>query len=106
MINYDPSYRLQVILSYRGTVFPSVLTYMIGIIIWTAFLIFINEYTAQFTGDNIGYISKINLGSHMHTFLGAALVFLLVMRTNTSYDRFWEGRKQLGAQASKQALMC
>ena len=97
MINYDPSNRLQVILSYRGTVIPSVLTYMIGIIIWTAFLIFINEYTAQLTEDNIGYISKINLGSQMHTFLGAALVFLLVMRTNSSYDRYWEGRKQLGA---------
>ena len=97
MINYDPSNRLRVILSYRGTVIPSVLTYMIWIIIWTAFLIFINEYTAQFTEDNIGYISKINLGSQMHTFLGAALVFLLVMRTNASYDRYWEGRKQLGA---------
>ena len=96
MINYDPSNRLRVILSYRGTVIPSVLTYMIWIIIWTAFLIFINEYTAQFTEDNIGYISKINLGSQMHTFLGAALVFLLVMRTNSSYDRYWEGRKQLG----------
>ena len=33
----------------------------------------------------------------MHTFLGAALVFLLVMRTNSSYDRYWEGQKQLGA---------
>ena len=97
MINYDPSNRLRVILSYRGTVIPSVLTYMIWIIIWTAFLIFINEYTAQLTEDNIGYISKINLGSQMHTFLGAALVFLLVMRTNSSYDRYWEGRKQLGA---------
>ena len=97
MINYDPSNRLQVIFSYRGTVIPSVLTYMIWIIIWTAFLIFINEYTVQLTEDNIGYISKINLGSQMHTFLGAALVFLLVMRTNSSYDRYWEGRKQLGA---------
>ena len=97
MINYDPSNRLQVILSYQGTVFPSLLPYIIGILIWTSGLILINEYTAQFTGDNIGYISKINLGSHMHTFLGAALVFLLVMRTNSSYDRFWEGRKQLGA---------
>ena len=97
MINYDPSNRLRVILSYRGTVIPSVLTYMIWIIIWTAFLIFINEYTAQLVEDNIGYISKINLGSQMHTFLGAALVFLLVMRTNSSYDRYWEGRKQLGA---------
>lgn len=32
-----------------------------------------------------------------HGFVGAALGWLLVMRTNASYDRFWEGRKQWGA---------
>ena len=37
------------------------------------------------------------MGSQLHSFLGFALVFLLVMRTNSSYDRYWEGRKQLGA---------
>jgi putative membrane protein len=31
-----------------------------------------------------------------HTLLGVALGLLLVFRTNSSYDRFWEGRKQLG----------
>ena len=88
MINYDPANRLKVILSYRGTVLPSVLTYMIGMFIWTGVLILFHEYFNGF---------GFELGSQMHTFLGAALVFLLVMRTNSSYDRYWEGRKQLGA---------
>lgn len=32
----------------------------------------------------------------MHTLLGFAISMLLVFRTNTAYDRWWEGRKQWG----------
>jgi len=32
-----------------------------------------------------------------HTLIGVALGLLLVFRTNASYDRFWEGRRLLGA---------
>jgi putative membrane protein len=33
----------------------------------------------------------------MHSLLGFVLSLLLVFRTNTAYDRWWEGRKQWGA---------
>jgi ion channel-forming bestrophin family protein len=33
----------------------------------------------------------------LHTLLGAVISLLLVFRTNTAYDRWWEGRKLLGA---------
>ncbi len=33
----------------------------------------------------------------MHGLLGFAISMLLVFRTNTAYDRWWEGRKQWGA---------
>ena len=33
----------------------------------------------------------------MHTILGFAISMLLVFRTNTAYDRWWEGRKLWGA---------
>lgn len=33
----------------------------------------------------------------MHSLLGFALSTLLVFRTNTAYDRWWEGRRQWGA---------
>ena len=36
-----------------------------------------------------------NLGV-MHSVLGFVISLLLVFRTNTAYDRWWEGRKQLG----------
>jgi len=35
--------------------------------------------------------------SILHTLLGFAISMLLVFRTNTAYDRWWEGRKQWGA---------
>lgn len=36
------------------------------------------------------------IGPEFHGFLGLILGFLLVFRTNTSYDRWWEGRKLWG----------
>lgn len=38
----------------------------------------------------------ITLGSQFHAVLGLVLGTLLVFRTNTSYDRWWEGRKLWG----------
>ena len=35
--------------------------------------------------------------SIMHSLLGFVISMLLVFRTNTAYDRWWEGRKQWGA---------
>jgi putative membrane protein len=37
-----------------------------------------------------------NIGM-MHSLLGFVISMLLVFRTNTSYDRWWEGRKLLGS---------
>jgi putative membrane protein len=33
----------------------------------------------------------------MHSLLGFVISMLLVFRTNTAYDRWWEGRKQWGS---------
>jgi putative membrane protein len=33
----------------------------------------------------------------MHNMLGFVISLLLVFRTNTAYDRWWEGRKMWGA---------
>ena len=87
MISYDASNRLKVILSYQGTILPSVISYMVWMLLWTGLLLFSFKF----------FELQFELGSQLHTFLGVALVFLLVMRTNSSYDRYWEGRKQLGA---------
>ncbi len=41
--------------------------------------------------------SRIRNISMMHTLLGFVISFALVFRTNTAYERWWEGRKLWGA---------
>jgi len=60
---------------------------MVWMLLWTGLLLFCYKY----------FDLEFKLGNQLHTYLSVALVFLLVTRTNSSYDRYWEGRKQLGA---------
>lgn len=39
----------------------------------------------------------LSISSSAHSLIGLAIGLLLVFRTNSSYDRFWEGRKLWGA---------
>jgi putative membrane protein len=41
-------------------------------------------------------LQEVHLTATIHTFLGLILGLLLVFRTNTAYDRWWEGRKLWG----------
>ena len=40
---------------------------------------------------------NLAISATAHTMIGTSLGLLLVFRTNSSYDRFWEGRKQWGS---------
>lgn len=42
-------------------------------------------------------MSVVMVDTTVYTLLGLVLSILLVFRTNTAYDRWWEGRKQWGA---------
>jgi ion channel-forming bestrophin family protein len=46
---------------------------------------------------NIAANNGVRNLTQMHTLLGFVLSLLLVFRTNTAYDRWWEGRKLWGA---------
>jgi len=46
---------------------------------------------------NLGETSHVKNIPVMHGLLGFAISMLLVFRTNTAYDRWWEGRKLWGA---------
>ena len=63
--------------------------------LWSIFL-----YGILTTGLNILYfkypLEAFNISPTFHTVLGLVIGLLLVFRTNTAYDRWWEGRKQLG----------
>ncbi len=49
--------------------------------------------TQYFHVSKSSYVSNLTV---MHSLLGFAISMLLVFRTNTAYDRWWEGRKLWG----------
>ncbi len=64
-------------------------------------LIFIFLYTSVFAYLILGYwrvgeTADLRNLSIIHSLLGFVISLLLVFRTNTAYDRWWEGRKQWG----------
>lgn len=63
-------------------------------------MIFVGIYSAgiAFVASQLK-IQIIN-GTALHTLLGFVLSLLLVFRTNTAYERWWEGRKLWGAMVN------
>lgn len=59
----------------------------------------------------IGVIVKLmdwgsyTIPSSMHSLIGIVIGLLLVFRTNTAYDRWWDGRKIIGNLSSEVALI-
>jgi putative membrane protein len=47
--------------------------------------------------DYFNWDHEINMNTGVFSLLGVMLSILLVFRTNSAYDRWWEGRKQWGA---------
>lgn len=66
-------------------ILPRVLFFML----WTALIVWL------YWDGIIPTTAKIDMV--VYNVIGLALGLLLVFRTNTSYDRYWEGRKLLGA---------
>lgn len=65
-------------------------------------IIFVSVYSGAIAYLEISYF-KLSENSHvknigmMHTLISFALSMLLVFRTNTAYDRWWEGRRLWGS---------
>ena len=65
---------------------------MLGIAAYSGIIAYLElEYWNLSTSSNIKNIPL------MHNLLGFAISMLLVFRTNTAYDRWWEGRKLWGS---------
>lgn len=85
MILYDAKSWIGVLLQFRGTIVTRLMPRVLGvgcIGVLAAYLY--AEY-------------HFKMPTTIHTLIGVALGLLLVFRTNTSYDRYWEGRKLFGS---------
>lgn len=87
MLKYNNKIWFQFILKPSGYFFTGM--------IWSILL-----YGVYVVGLTYAYnavkIDIFQIPTSFHTVLGIVIGLLLVFRTNTAYDRWWEGRKQLG----------
>lgn len=93
MVQYNPKEWFSFIFQFhKADTFRKLLPMMFSIAIYS----FVIEYL-YFDVFHVSPDSKSKTLSNMHTLLGLVLSLLLVFRTNTAYDRWWEGRKLWGA---------
>ena len=93
MINYNPKEWFTFIFRFhKADTFRTLFPLIIGISVYSAVIGYL-EIMVLKLGDN-SYLKNISM---MHTLLGFIISMLLVFRTNTAYDRWWEGRKLWGA---------
>ncbi len=93
MIDYNPkSWFTFIFRIHKGDTFRKLLPLMIAIAIYSWIIVYL-ETTVFKLGEN-SHIKNIGL---VHTILSFVISMLLVFRTNTAYDRWWEARRMLGS---------
>lgn len=93
MVHYNPKDWLTFIFRFhRSDTFRKLIPMMILIAIYSGIIAYLEiEYWKL---SEKSYVKNLTI---MHTTVGFVLSLLLAYRTNTAYDRWWEGRKLWGA---------
>ena len=93
MISYNPKDWFTFIFKFhKADTFRKLLPLIIGICIYAGIIAWLEIYVWKLS--DLSHVKNIPL---MHGLLGFAISMLLVFRTNTAYDRWWEGRKLWGS---------
>jgi putative membrane protein len=85
MIEYDPHSWLQHLFDIKGSVVRQIAGRVMLVVAWSAVIVSFHHF-----------VRPVGVPTTMHTLIGVALGLLLVIRTNASYERFWEGRRLWG----------
>ena len=89
MVSYNPKEWFSFIFNFhKADTFRKLLPLMFGIGIYSGAVAYLELEYWQFSQN-----SQVKNITIMHTMLGFVISLLLVFRTNTAYDRWWEGRK-------------
>lgn len=91
MITYDSRNWIAALALHRSDTFRKLfpMLLLVGLLTWGIGYVEV-EYLRLSKGD---YVSNLPV---MHSLLGFAISMLLVFRTNTAYDRWWEARRLWG----------
>lgn len=93
MISYNPKDWLNFIFRFhKGDTLRRLLRFMIGIAAYAGLIAFLELQYWKISKES--YVRNLVV---LHQLLGFVLSLLLVFRTNTAYDRWWEGRKLWGS---------
>ncbi|AWH86216.1 hypothetical protein HYN59_14345 [Flavobacterium album] len=93
MISYDPKEWFSFIFQFhKGDTFRKLIPIMAGIAVYSGIIAWLEIEYWQLSETS--HVKNITV---MHAMLGFVISLLLVFRTNTAYDRWWEGRKMWGA---------
>ena len=91
MIEYDTKRWTRILFRVHGSVLPR---------IWPR-VVLVAGVAVVLTAAQLEGGIEIPTSSVLHSIVGVALGLLLVFRTNSSYDRFWEGRKIIGLMVNQ-----
>lgn len=92
MVSYNPKIWFTIFKLHKADTFRKLLPLLIILCIYTFFICLLE--LNLFPVDVKNHLPNV---TDMHSLLGLAISVLLVFRTNTAYDRWWEGRKLWGA---------
>lgn len=88
MISYDPKNWIRILLDFpRSPVFRTLALDVLGAGLYAALIVWLETDVWRIA---------VPLGPSFLSILGIILGLLLVFRTNTAYDRWWEGRRLWG----------
>lgn len=86
MIEYDKQNWLDHLFDIDGSMVREILGRVTACVAWSAMVVAFHEL-----------VRPVGIVATPHTLVGLALGLLMVFRTNSSYDRYWEGRRQWGS---------
>ncbi len=93
MVQYNPKDWITFIFRFhKADTFRQLFTMMIFIGLYSGFICFLEVEYWKLEEDS--HVKNISI---MHGMLGFVISLLLAYRTNTAYDRWWEGRKLWGS---------
>ena len=86
MIQYDPHRWLDHLFDVKGSLIPEITLRVLFCVLWAVAVVAFHRY-----------VGHVDIPVTVHTLVGVAVGMLLVFRTNSSYNRFWEGRQLWGS---------
>ena len=91
MIEYNSKRWTSHLFDLRNSMFHAIFGRILVCVGWSVVVLIFHMIIMANYGED-----PITIPTTIHTLVGFALGTLLVFRTNTAYDRFWEGRKLWG----------